>query len=112
MARELVGAGRQVELHYFGRSPDAMASVAPGAPGLALHAWVGLDVDASVAAMQRCIGNAALGDHLYVCGPAAMLDAALGIAARQGWPADQVHHERFGAAPAARVTRLSPWICC
>jgi len=101
MARELVGAGRQVELHYFGRSPDAMAYRAElqALRGLALHAWVGLDVDASVAAMQRCIGNAALGDHLYVCGPAAMLDAALGIAARQGWPADQVHHERFGAAP-------------
>lgn len=67
--------------------------------GLALHAWVGLDVDASVATMQLCIGNAAPGDHLYVCGPAAMLDAALDIAARQDWPADQVHHERFGAAP-------------
>jgi len=101
MARALVGAGRQVEMHYFGRSPDAMAFCAElrALQGLALHEWVGLDVNASGATMQRCIGNAASGDHLYVCGPAAMLDAALDIAARQGWPASQVHHERFGAAP-------------
>jgi len=100
MARDLVGRGQAVTLHYFGRSPDAMAYLGDlaGLQGLDLQPWVGLDVDASVAAMQRCIGQAGPGDHLYVCGPAAMLDAALGIAARQGWPAAQVHHERFGAA--------------
>jgi ferredoxin-NADP reductase len=100
MARDLVGRGQAVALHYFGRSADAMAYLDDlrALPGLDLQAWVGLDVDASVATMQRCIGAAGPGDHLYVCGPAAMLDAALGIAARQGWPAGQVHHERFGVA--------------
>ncbi len=100
MARELVGAGRPVELHYFGRSPDAMAYRAElqALQGLALHAYTGLDAAASVAAMRRCIGQAGAADHLYVCGPTAMMDAALDIASCQGWPAAQVHHERFGAS--------------
>ncbi len=101
MARELRDAGRQVELHYFGRSPEAMAYRAEleALQGLVLHVYAGLDAAASVAALQRCVGQAGPADHLYVCGPAAMLDAALDIAARQGWPAAQVHHERFGASP-------------
>jgi ferredoxin-NADP reductase len=99
MARDLVGAGRQVELHYFGRSTDAMAYRAElqALHGLVLHEYTGLDAAASVGAMQRCVGQAGPAAQLYVCGPAAMLDAALDIAARQGWPAAQVHHERFGA---------------
>lgn len=100
MARELAGAGRPVELHYFGRSPDAMAYRAElqALHGLVLHEYTGLDAAASAAAIQRCVGQAGPADHLYVCGPAAMLDAALDIAARQGWPSAQVHHERFGAS--------------
>lgn len=101
MARSLVEQPQPVELHYFGRNVEAMAyrDELQALSGLALHEWVGLDVGASVLTMQRCIGEAAPGDHLYVCGPSAMLDAALGIAARQGWPSDRVHFERFGAAP-------------
>jgi ferredoxin-NADP reductase len=100
MARELAARSQKVELHYFGRSPEAMAyrNELKALQGLALHEWVGLDADASVAAMKRCIGQAGPGDHLYACGPAAMLDAALGIATLQCWPSEQLHHERFSAA--------------
>jgi ferredoxin-NADP reductase len=100
MARALAEKGQNVELHYFGRNTEAMAyrDDLQALKGLVLHEWVGLDVGASVLAMQRCIGESAEGDHLYVCGPSAMLDAALGIAGKQGWPAAQVHFERFGAA--------------
>jgi len=101
MARALASLGQTAELHYFGRNTEAMAyrDELQAMKGLVLHEWVGLDVDASVLNMKRCIGAAALGDHLYVCGPSAMLDSALDIAAGQGWPAAQVHFERFGAAP-------------
>ena len=101
MARALVQRGQAVELHYFGRTPEAMAyrDTLQALQGVALHMWVGLDVDESVGTMQRCLSKVAPGDHLYVCGPSAMLDAALSIAANQGWPSNQVHFERFGAAP-------------
>lgn len=100
MARALAAQGQNVELHYFGRNIEVMAyrDELRALRGLVLHEWVGLDVGASVLTMQRCIGEASSGDHLYVCGPSAMLDAALDIAAKQGWPAGQVHFERFGAA--------------
>lgn len=99
MARELTHRGMPTQLHYFGRSLQAMAyrDALQALPGLELREWVGLDAAASVNALRRCIGRAEPGVHLYVCGPAAMLDAALDIAEHQEWSAGQVHHERFGA---------------
>ena len=90
----------RVELHYFGRNPEAMAYRAElqALQGLVLQTYTGLDAAASVSALQCCVGQAGTADHLCVCGPAAMLDAALDIAARQGWPSAQVHHERFGVS--------------
>jgi ferredoxin len=40
-----------------------------------------------------------IGTHLYVCGPAGMIDGVLGQAARQGWPSQNLHSERFLAPP-------------
>lgn len=54
--------------------------------------------------MQQCLGRAGAADQLSVCGPAAMLDAAIEIAAHQGWPAQQVHFERFAARAGAVET--------
>lgn len=98
MARALASQRKNVELHYFGRSTEAIAYRAElkSLSGVSLHEWVGLDVAESALTMQRCIGEAAIGDHLYLCGPSAMVDAALDIAEAQGWPAQQVHSERFG----------------
>lgn len=106
MARALVRRPGTVELHYFGRRPEGMAYRAElqALRGLALHEYIGLDADASVAAMQRCVGRAGAVDQLYVCGPAAMLDAAIDVAARQGWPSQQVHFERFTASASALVS--------
>jgi len=33
--------------------------------------------------------------HLYLCGPHAMLEDALSVAERVGWPKEQIHYERF-----------------
>lgn len=103
MARELVRRPGAVELHYFGRSPESMAYRAElqALRGLSLREYTGLDAGASVAAMQRCVGRAGGADQLYVCGPAAMIDSAIDIAARLGWPSRQVHFERFAASASA-----------
>jgi vanillate monooxygenase ferredoxin subunit len=47
--------------------------------------------------LQQVLAQPAPGRHLYVCGPAGFMDAALGMAQRQGWHPDQVHSESFGA---------------
>ncbi len=39
------------------------------------------------------------GTHLYTCGPAGLMDAAISQAEANGWPAETIHVERFGAAP-------------
>jgi ferredoxin-NADP reductase len=38
-----------------------------------------------------------IGTHLYVCGPAAMIDYVTTTAAELGWPDSRVHLERFGS---------------
>ncbi|MGV9826834.1 PDR/VanB family oxidoreductase [Gordonia sp. NPDC003429] len=37
-----------------------------------------------------------LGTHLYVCGPAGLIDHVVTAATDAGWPASRVHFERFG----------------
>jgi len=57
----------------------------------------------------RAIGLAAIvaaaprDAHLYCCGPAPMLDAFEAIAAETGFPAVQIHVERFSADPPPRT---------
>ena len=48
----------------------------------------------------RLLDDQLLGTHLYVCGPAPMMDWALGTARASGWPEQNLHHERF-LAPAS-----------
>jgi dimethylamine monooxygenase subunit B len=38
-----------------------------------------------------------LGTHLYVCGPARMIDSTMTRAQELGWPSQNLHHERFAA---------------
>jgi ferredoxin-NADP reductase len=50
--------------------------------------------------LTRLLENQPLGTHLYVCGPAAMIDWVLSEARDAGWPEENVHFERFSAPPA------------
>jgi len=105
MARELAAAGRACTLHYLARSRrrmaflDELAGWAASGPGrLHLHAG---DEPGGAPGLAALVGPAQPGRHLYVCGPAGMLDAVRAHAAAQGWRADHVHFERFGAAEPA-----------
>jgi ferredoxin-NADP reductase len=46
--------------------------------------------------LRAVLADQPLGTHLYVCGPAAMMDHVLETAAELGWPASRLHSERFG----------------
>ncbi|HEY0144623.1 MAG: PDR/VanB family oxidoreductase [Methylovirgula sp.] len=41
-----------------------------------------------------------LGTHLYVCGPAELMDLVIAIARAHGWPASKYHSESFGGVHA------------
>lgn len=106
MAEALSAAGADFALHYAVRSPERLAfarrlAAAPYAQRVHVHVDTGpveqrLDLEALLVAPSA-------GRHVYVCGPAGFMDAALAAAARAAWAPDHVHLERFGAEPATQA---------
>lgn len=98
MLYTLAAAGRPWTLHYCARSAEHAAFLpeVSALPGGTVHTHFGelpvLDVRGLLEPMQP-------GCHLYVCGPAGLMDAALKASAH--WPGGHVHHEYFAAPPAA-----------
>jgi len=95
-------AGLPFALHEFGRTASAHLSetLAGGARWqAAVRRHIGRSPD-----LAALIGTPAPGRHLYVCGPATMIDAVFETASALGWPADHLHTERF-AAPETRAAQ-------
>lgn len=94
-ARQMARLGLDFEIHYGARSGehavyrDTLEQLAPGKVHVYLDA---LGQRPDFAAM---LARQPLGTHLYVCGPAAMIEAALGSARRLGWPDSHLHSEQF-----------------
>ena len=65
-------------------------------PGVRLY----FDVEGSQIPLSQLLDNQPLGTHLYVCGPAGMIDGVLLTALQAGWPKQNLHSERFLAPPA------------
>ena len=102
MARRLQHLGRSWELHYANRKPARCAfreelTVGP------LAACSRLYFDDAEPARQldldRLLGAPRAGAHLYVCGPAGLIDTALSTARAMGWGEERLHSERFSAQP-------------
>ena len=59
-----------------------------------------MDEEKSYIPVAAITDNQPLGTHLYVCGPAGMIDGVLMTALKAGWPKENLHSERFLAPPA------------
>lgn len=99
MARQLLRRHRPFELHYFSRSERDTAFYRllqePGfAAGTTFHH--GLQAQAVAQALRRALAGQGAGTHIYACGPAPFMDAAVQAAA--GTPALPLHLEYFSAA--------------
>ena len=99
MARE----GRAFELHYAVRSrshgaywKDLVARY--GAQRVKIYC----DAEKHFIPVDALLSGQPLGTHLYVCGPAGMIDGVLGKATAMGWPAQNLHSERFLAPPTGK----------
>jgi vanillate monooxygenase ferredoxin subunit len=103
MAEALHAAGAPFEFHYCTRSRDRTAffdhvAGAPYAGSVRFHFDDGPDEQKPN--LEAFLSTPAPGKHLYLCGPAVMMDIAVDIAKRQGWADDNVHLERFtGTTP-------------
>ncbi|WP_244485201.1 ferredoxin reductase [Bradyrhizobium tropiciagri] len=97
MAAELNAQGTQYRLHYAGRMPGLLAFLPQlqtiCSEGLAVH----YDSDESRLDIAAVLGEAPAGAHVYVCGPAGMIDAVKAGALARGIPADRIHFELFKA---------------
>ena len=102
MAWRLHRLGASWALHYGARNTARCAfagplRAAPFADRVHLHlddgsAGAPLDVPALLA-------HAPAGTHVYVCGPAGLIDHVLATGRALQWPDARLHHERFAADP-------------
>ncbi|MEU7815308.1 PDR/VanB family oxidoreductase [Pseudonocardia sp. NPDC049154] len=102
MARHLARRGAGFELHYFARSEAHMAFrevITEGPWRGAAYPHVGLDPDGTCAVLRAVLREPTAGVHVYTCGPGPLMDAVRAVAQGAGWAAEQLHEERFSAAP-------------
>ncbi|WP_028217078.1 PDR/VanB family oxidoreductase [Paraburkholderia oxyphila] len=105
MAEQLRETGRSFELHYCAREParaafrDRLAE--PGFAGRT-HFYFDSEGEERRIDLQAVLARPSAQTHVYVCGPAGFIEAVLAAASANGWPAQNVHREYFGAAQPPR----------
>jgi ferredoxin-NADP reductase/nitrite reductase/ring-hydroxylating ferredoxin subunit len=96
MARFLDKSSLPYELHYFTRNGESVAfkselDVLHGA----VHIHTGLARDAIQGTINQVLGPHQFANHVYICGPGAMLEMVQETASGLGWPDEAVHFEYF-----------------
>jgi ferredoxin-NADP reductase len=91
--------GVPYELHYATRSSEHCAFgdlLSQRAPGRVRKYF---DSGGEVIDFEGLLANQPLGTHVYVCGPALMIEKVVAAACAQGWPDSHIHWEQFSAPP-------------
>ncbi|NLS00841.1 oxidoreductase [Rhizobium sp. P38BS-XIX] len=96
MMEQFAREGANFELHYAIRSLDRGAYCQElinryGAQRVKIYC----DADRNYIPVTRLLDSQPLGTHLYVCGPAGMIDGVLKAGVEAGWPHQNLHSERF-----------------
>jgi dimethylamine monooxygenase subunit B len=87
------------ELHYAARSPEHCAFgglLSQREPGR-VHRYH--DSTGELIDFEGLLSNQPLGTHVYVCGPALMIEKVVNTARDRGWPDSHIHWEQFSAPP-------------
>lgn len=97
MGYRLVDLGAKFTLHYCTRSPEQTAFMEDVSrvfgDNVVFHHDGG--DPAKGIDLQQVLSDRPDGAHLYLCGPAGLMDAAIGAAS--AWPEEAIHHEYFSA---------------
>ena len=118
MAERLAHAGAPFELHYAARTPERapfLERIRSSAFADRARIYFSEGPDAARLDLEVVLADPVPGAHLYVCGPARLIEAALATAKARGWPASRLHREFFtppegegqGAAEAFEVELAS-----
>jgi ferredoxin-NADP reductase len=96
---DLSQGGVPYELHYAVRSPEHAAFLprARERAGDRVHMYY--DSDVQTVDYDGLLSSQPLGTHVYVCGPAGMINRVTTAARAWGWPDSHVHWEQFSAPP-------------
>jgi ferredoxin-NADP reductase/nitrite reductase/ring-hydroxylating ferredoxin subunit len=96
MAQALHHSRLPQELHYFVQNDRQLAfSDRLDTLGDTLSVHLGAGPDGTVHTIRRLLSGYRPGMHVYLCGPAPMLEASRAIAAESGWPDAAIHFEYF-----------------
>jgi len=103
MAEHLQAGGANFQFHYCTRTRARTAfydriAGSSFAPSTQFHFDDGPEEQRPH--FEAFLGQPAADKHVYICGPAPMIDAVVEAAKRLAWPDDHVHVERFVGAAA------------
>lgn len=103
MTDQLNREGADFQLHYAMRCRNTGAywKLLQGLYGHRVRTY--FDDSNEMLPLSRLLDGQPLGTHLYVCGPAGMIDWVLKSAREAGWPDENVHYERFAPPPAGKA---------
>jgi ferredoxin-NADP reductase len=95
--------GRAFELHYAVRTRTHGAYWKELVQRYGAHrVKIYCDEEKLFIPVDAILENQPLGTHLYVCGPAGMINGVLGTAVKHGWPKQNLHSEEFLAPPIGK----------
>jgi ferredoxin-NADP reductase len=95
--------GRAFELHYAVRTRTHGAYWKELVQRYGAHrVKIYCDEEKLFIPVDAILENQPLGTHLYVCGPAGMINGILGTAVKHGWPKQNLHSEEFLAPPIGK----------
>jgi dimethylamine monooxygenase subunit B len=87
------------ELHYSVRSPEHAAFLARLRERHGDRVRTYYDSDNRFIDFDGLLNSQPLGTHVYVCGPAGMINKVIESARGWGWPDSHIHWEQFSAPP-------------
>ena len=87
------------ELHYAVRSPEHAAFLTRlrERDGDRVHVYY--DSENRSIDLAALLADQPLGTHVYICGPAGLIEHVTGTARSHGWPDSHIHWEKFTAPP-------------
>ncbi len=87
------------ELHYSVRSPEHAAFLTRLREREGENVRMYYDSENQAVDFDGLLSNQPLGTHVYVCGPAGLINKVIATAKDRGWPDSHVHWEQFSAPP-------------
>jgi ferredoxin-NADP reductase len=87
------------EMHYSVRSPEHAAFLGRLEAREGGKVRLYCDSEGQAIDFDGLLSNQPLGTHIYICGPAGLIQRVTGTARSCGWPDSHVHWEQFAAPP-------------